>query len=509
MAYDESASQVWTRLANVKSATITKVERFAALTIPKVLLMEGTNPDDTLQSHDWQSLGAQAVNHVVNKLMIAMFAPSRPFFRMSPGKDTKKKAAEAGIPETSIGDILAKAERDAVQELDKRGQRPKLYQACRHLVVTGNVLLVLGKETMRVMGLRYFCVKRTAEGGVHTLVIREHIRFDELDTDIQDLLGRRYGSDDKVHHYKLICRQPDGSYRMSQWINETRLPGEWNARWTEERMPYRVLTWDLADEADYATGLVEDYYADFEALSTLAESIVTGAVQATEFRWVANPNGVTSPDDLRDSDNGDVIPGTTKDVGAVSPPVGEGVKLADAVEAKYTQRISRGFLLTSAVTRDAERVTAEEIRATAMELENSFGGVYSSLAPSLQKPMAEWLLRAADADIAGTDFGITIITGLDALSRNGDLENLTQGLRILNEVGSAAAPELQRRLKWQELADFVGQGVGVDLKRFVKDDGTIAQEDQAAAEHQANTDVSVAAGTAQAEAAAQPTTPPQ
>lgn len=506
--YEKSASAIWSALDSLKTPLMRRAERHAALTIPKLCLPEGTNLESTEQSHDWQSLGAQAVNHVTNKLMIAMFAPSRPFFRVQEGPKTKKAMEAAQIPETELGNILASAERKAVRELDARGQRPKLYQACRHLVVTGNVLMVLAKDALRIMGLRYFCVKRTAEGKVHTLVIREVLRFDELEEDIQNLLGHRYCDDGKVSHYKLIQRQPDGSYRMSQWINETRLPGKWNARWTEERMPYRVLAWDLGDEADYGTGLVEDYSGDFESLSVLSEAIVTGAIQVTEFRWVANPNGVTSVDDLRDSANGDTIAGTAKDVGTVQPDIAAGLKIADAVEAKYIQRISRGFLLTSAVTRDAERVTAEEIRATAMELEASFGGVYSNLAPSLQQPVAAWLLRMADADVAGTDLGIVIITGLDALSRNGDLENLKMGLGILNQL-SQSAEGLQRRLKWQELADFVGQGIGIDLKRFVKDDNTIAKEDAALAQQQASTNVQEAAGTAQAEQAAVGNQPPK
>jgi hypothetical protein len=502
----KTAADTWTELDGIKRPLMSRVERYAALTIPKVCLPLGWQPEAGDQSHDWQSLGAQAVNHVVNKLMIAMFAPSKPFFRVQEGKKTKAEAAKANIPETQIGTILAKMERDASRELDARAQRPKLYQACRHLVVTGNVLLILGKDSMRVLGLRYFCVKRTAEGKLHKLVVKETVRFDELDPEIQALMPSRYSPETKVAHYKLICREVSGQYRMTQWIEDKLLPPAWNARWSEDRLPYQVLTWDLADEADYGTGLVEDYSGDFEALSVLAEAVVSGAVAGTEFRWVANPNGVTSVDDMRDSANGDVIAGSAKDIGAISPPVADGIKMADMVEQKYSQRISRGFLLSSAVTRNAERVTAEEIRATAMELEASFGGVYSSLAPSLQKPIALWLLNVAGTSLSRTDLSVTIITGLDALSRNGDLENLKQGLATLAELTNVPEP-LQVRIKWQDLADFIGQGVGIDLKRFVKDDATVAQEQQAQAAQETQNQQAVDTNAAQAKAAADPQQP--
>lgn len=503
----DSASAVWSRLDGIKRALMVRIERYAALTIPKVCLPGGATTYNTEQSHDYQSLGAQAVNHVVNKLMVAIAAPSRPFFRVQAGPTTAKEMAAAKVSETDLGTILANLERDSVKELDAKGQRPKLYQALRHLVITGNVLMILDKDHIRILGMKYFCVKRNVKGEVHTLVIRESVFFDELDPNIRKLFGTRYHDETKVDHYKLIKRNPGpaGGYTMTQWIDETKLPKEWDARWSEEKMPYRVLTWDLADEADYGTGLVEDYAGDFEAMSVLAQATCEGGVMGTEFRWAVNPTGQTSVDDMNNSRSGDTIAGNPKDVGVIQPNTANGVKMAMDLENKYSQRIARGFLLQSAVTRDAERVTAEEIRATAMELESSFGGVYSSLAPQLQKPLAMWLLATAGTALHGTDLGIVIITGLDALSRNGDLENLRLALSDLAQLATAP-PQLQGRIKWQDLSEFVGQGRGVDLRRFIKSDDEYAQEQQAlrAAEtQQANEQ---AQGAAQADAQAQPPT---
>lgn len=501
----ETASQCWNRLNGLKEPLMTRVERYAALTIPKVCLPHGFNVESMDQTHDYQSLGAQAVNHVVNKLMVAMFAPSRPFFRVAEGKKTKESAAQAGISETAIGDILANMEREGTRMLDKLAQRPKLYQALRHLVVTGNALIILDPGMLRVMGLRYFNVKRTHDGKVHTLVIREQMRFDELDEAIQELLATEHKADDMVSHYRHICRVGK-RYKMTQWVEDSQLPPKYDGDWSEDKFPYRVLTWDLSDESDYGTGLVEDYAGDFEALSVLAESIVTGGVVGTEFRWVANPNGMTSIEDFRNSINGDVISGNAKDINAISPPVVEGVKMAQAVSQEYSQRISRGFLLGSAVTRSAERVTAEEIRMTAMELESSFGGVYSALAPSMQEPVALWMLENADLPIAGSDLSIVIVTGLDALSRNGDLDNLKLGIATLGGFINVPEP-LQQRIKWQETADFIGQAVGVDLKRFIMTDEEFQQVQQQMMAQQAAANTAEAGGIAQAQAAAQPNQP--
>lgn len=503
----ETASACWSRLAGLKEPLMTRVERYAAMTVPKVCLPTGFQVESMDQTHDYQALGAQACNHVVNKLMTAMFAPSRPFFRVAPGKKTKEEAAKIKLTETELNDVLAAMERDSATQLDTLGQRPKLYQVCRHLVITGNCLMVLDKDTIRAIGLRYYCVKRDYMGKVHTLVIREEMRFDELDPKIQALWSdARQKADNKVCLYRYIRRSPVGEYIMTQWVDETKLPKEWSARWKEENFPYRALAWDLTDDSDYGTGLVEDYAGDFEALSVLSEAIVTGAVVGTEFRWVAHPNGVTNIEDMRNSVNGDTIPGSAKDVSAITPPVQEGVKTASAISQEYAQRISRGFLMNSAVTRDAERVTAEEVRMNAMELESSFGGVYSMLAPAIQAPIAKWMMAMADTPLKGTDLKVVVVTGLDALSRNGDLENLKQAFTTLSAF--AQAPEaLIQRVKWQDLSDFIGQGCGVDLKRFImteKEFGAIQEQIRA---QQTQQEVDTAGGVATAEAAAQPPQP--
>src|SRR5690606_39318157 len=102
------------------------------------------------------------------------------------------------------------------------------------------------------------------------------------------------------------------------------------------------------------------------------------------------------------------------------------------------------FRSNSAMTRDAERVTAEEIRMTAMELETSFGGTYTALAGNFQTPLANWLLEKVDTKIDGKDFRVVVITGLDALSRNGELENLRLVFEDLAALQAAPEALLQR-----------------------------------------------------------------
>ena len=54
----------------------------------------------------------------------------------------------------------------------------------------------------------------------------------------------------------------------------------------------------------------------------------------------------------------------------------------------------RAFMLSTATTRQAERVTAEEkSRCRLQELETSHGGIYSKLADEWQTPLAHIILN--------------------------------------------------------------------------------------------------------------------
>lgn len=497
--YNETAREVWTRLAALKQPLMDRVERYASLTIPKIMLPDGFQPESTDQTHDFQSLGAQAVNHVVNKLVMALFRPSQPFFRLQVGDKTKAELAAAGITEPEIASALSETERNACRELDGLAQRPKLYLLARHLVVTGNVLVEFKDDALRVVGLRYWCVKRNLDGSVNTLVIREKVKFDELAPEVQQAMPPgRYQPETEVEFFRMLKRDSRGDMHLTQWVDDIRLPKQFNGKWKASEAPYRVITWDLADESDYGTGLVEEYAGDFEALSVLAEAVVDGAVLGCEFRWLVNPSGQTSADDFNSSKNGDALSGVPTDIQPTQGGNPNAVKIALEVASSYEQRIARGFLMSSGMTRDAERVTAEEIRLVANELETSFGGVYSALAANIQEPVARWLLDRVGASIKGKDLRVMVVSGLDALSRNSDLEALRLALGDLAQIATLP-PELQQRLDMAALAAFIGQGRGVALEKFLKSEEQVQQEIQQQREANVAEQSAIAAGEAAAQ----------
>lgn len=504
MSYSMTAASRWGQLDADRRSFLTRCEAYASYTLPKLCPLDGATQNNTEQRHDWQAVGAQAVNHLANKFMLAAFAPSRPFFRLDVAEDLMAQYIEMGATETEIAEAMSVGERKAIKILDGTASRPKMYEATKHLIVTGNVLLILGKDSIRIVGIKNYVVKRNVEGKPIEIMTRDNVLFDELTPDVQAYLRTRgitgkAGCQQKVDLYRWIKYNAEtGDMQMTQHVDNFDLPAKFGGKWPEERCPYRPLTWDLSDKDDYGTGLVEDYAGDFAGLSALSKAQIEAAILASQFRWLVNPGGITQPEDLERSENGSVVPGSANDISIVQSNKAADLAAVQAIGSEYISRIGRGFLLGTAVTRDAERVTAEEIRMQATELESSLGGVYSRLAVDFQTPMAYWLLDKAKLSIKGQKVKPIIVTGLDALSRNGDLENLKLWLSDMGAV-TTLPPALQQQLNMREIAVELAAGRGIQSSRFMKSQDQVAQEKEAAMQQQAN----MAASDAGAQAGAQ------
>ena len=496
-----TAKSRWETLNGLRSAFIDRCERYSQLTLRKLCAEEGYDQNTDESKLDWQSLGATSVNHLTNKLMLTMFSPSRPNFRLEPTDKMRAEAMAQGLEEEDLSALLAQAERSASRVIDKKQIRPKLYELLKNLVVLGNVLL-RRDGAVRAMGIKNYCVRRSISGKLIELVIREQIQFDELEEDVQEAVRAQKEKCDEVVSFYIWAKYSKGKYHVTQWVDDIELPAPFAGDYTEADFPYHALTWDLSDRANYGTGLVEEYAGEFEALSTLSEAMVQAAVLSSEYRWLLNPAGATSKDDLINSENGAILAGVKGDLEVLATgKVGDLETMLKMAEMNIN-RIGRGFLLSSAITRNAERVTAEEIRMTATELETGLGGVYSRLSIDLQWPLAQWQLKEIKLKLNDSDVEPVIITGLDALSRNADLENLKLFLadcEAVNQMTAAAQSVLKMDAIFRDLAT----GRGLLATKYVKTETERSQSSQAAVASVAAQEGAIAAAQAAGEQVAQ------
>jgi hypothetical protein len=503
----KDAQSVWNRLNNGRASMMRRLEKLAAYTLPHLLQPDGWDANQDGGGHDYQSIGAQAVNHLATKLMLSMFAPTRPFMRLDASPELKKLAREQDFPEEDLQNLLAQGERAAIKELDSMAARPKLFDLFKNLIVLGNSVITLPEEAEteepRVLGIRRFCVKRSLDSKLHTLVMREQVKKDELSEDAQALVPGKQ-SQSNVDYYVLVCRNAQDKYEVTHWVDDKQVTAKGTKTYSEEDLPYRVIAWNLADYADYGTGLCEEYMGTLAALSTVSAAAIKCAVLASEFRWLANPAGMTRPEDFNNSENGECLPGVEGDLSLVqaAAEVANALGVQRQLAQDYTNVIGRGFLMAGAVTRDAERVTAEEIRMIAQELETGLGGAYSRLAVDVQLPLGRYLLRRIKLAIKGSLIKPTIVTGLDALSRNGDLEALKAYISDVAQI-TVLPPEVLRYLPMSVILKDLATGRGLDGNRYANNSQAAAAAQKQEDQRQVAVDTATAEGQAQAKAAAE------
>ena len=90
-----------------------------------------------------------------------------------------------------------------------------------------------------------------------------------------------------------------------------------------------------------------------------------------------SPSSTTKPATIAKAGNGAIVQGRPEDVSVIQ--VGKTADFATAAQMAQNieKRMLEAFLVMN--VRNAERVTAEEVRLTQLELEQQLGGIFSLL----------------------------------------------------------------------------------------------------------------------------------
>lgn len=471
---------IWSRLDGKRQNHLNRARKCAALTIPSLLPPEGDDEDVQLAT-PYQSLGARAVNNLASKLMLTLFPPNSPFFRydLEPAVLDKlqKDFGEEGF-KTKVKKKLGMVEQDFTTYFEQNATRVPLYRGLRLAIVTGNALLEVPEENrMKVHRLDKFVVRRSPSGRMVEMVIKEGITREEVPEGIEAPASTDGDEKDKD---KVIDLFTYGKWNGNQWeVHQECLgkevPGS-DGTYTEEDFPYIPLTWMLSDGYNYGTGQVEEYLGDFISLDGLNKHLLEGAAAAAKVLMLVNPNGITNVDDLQKARNGAFVVGNSEDITVLQIEKFHDFKIAFDQAQQIDQRLSRAFLLNESIQRQAERVTAEEIRYMAQELNDAVGGIYSLLSLDLQLPLVNIYMGrlTKKKKLPKLPDGIhpTIITGFDALGRGHDLQKLAHGLEYLQPLG----PDVMATyLKVSNYIDRIFTALGVDTEGLIATEEEVAQ----------------------------------
>jgi hypothetical protein len=132
--------------------------------------------------------------------------------------------------------------------------------------------------------------------------------------------------------------------------------------------------------------------------------------------------------------------------------------------------------------RQAERVTAEEVRLTQLELEQSLGGLFSLLTVEFLIPYLNRILLVLQRGnqipkIPKDMVQPKIVAGVNALGRGQDLEALTQ---FIGTIAQTLGPEmLAKYIDPTEAIKRLAAAQGIDVLNLVKSPETMEAEMQA------------------------------
>jgi len=377
----------------------------------------------------FQGVGARGVNNLASKLLLALLPPNAPFFRLN--VDTFK-LQEEGAPLELITEIeasLQSVEEAVMAEISRESYRTGLHEALKQLIITGNSLIYLPDSGgMRVFRLDRYVIKRDPMGNVTQIVTRENLSFKTLPEEMQQIVGDDVDADGNVSLYTAILLNDSNKWEIFQDINDTRVPNS-EGIYEKDKSPFIPLRFSRVDGENYGRGYVEEYLGDLQSLESLTRAIVEGSAAAAKVLFLVNPNGTTRQRVLAEAPNGAIVQGSTQDVTTLQLQKGNDFQVAQATMNEIKDRLGHSFLLTSGVVRNAERVTAEEIRMLSQELETAIGGLYSLLSNELQIPLVNRIMAAMNKakrlpklpkDIVNP----VIITGVEALGRGNDLQKL-------------------------------------------------------------------------------------
>ncbi|CAB4139442.1 Head-to-tail connector protein, podovirus-type [uncultured Caudovirales phage] len=477
-------------LVSEREPFLRRARECAELTVPTLMPPAGHN-GSTEYYTPWQGTGAEGLNNLSSKLLLALFPPNSPFFRMSIDDFALEELTQQKGARAEIEKALNRYERAVAGEVESRAIRNSAFEALKQLVLSGNTLLYIGEEpgAMRVFRLDRYVVLRDPSGNPLEMVVREDVALAALPDEVQEMLkdaanGKPSDPLKTLQLYTWIKRVKN-KWTVHQEINGLVVP-ESEGAYPMDRCPWLPLRFSRIDGESYGRGYVETMMGDLRALEGLAQAIVEGSAAAARLLILVNPNGTTRAEDVTDSENGAAIAGQEGDVAMLQTNKASDFRVALETINNIERRLSRAFLMNASVQRPGERVTAEEIRFMAGELEDTLGGVYSVLSQELQLPLVKLLIAAMEKGrrlpaLPKAMVKPVITTGLEALGRGHDLNKL----QLFAQALSALGPDtLRAELNVSDFVTRIGAALGIDTNGLVKSPEQKAQEAQQAQQQQ-------------------------
>ena len=467
------------RLFDGRRQTRTDLARkCASLTIPSILPPSGWT-SDTVLPQPFSSIASRGVTAMASRMLSALMPLNdSPFFRFG-----LKNGAEA-TPE--VKGYLETLSYQVFNKVVSQNLRETIFQALQNLIILGDVLVIMDNDfSFKNLRIDQYVIQRNIQGKVMEII---HLEYEPTDTvdrydDRSDI-----GLQTRMGYKTIYCQYYLDEDKKLWYSKKEDTEGNVLDEGEYTVLPLIPLRWYGITGENYGRSHCEDILGDLISLENYTQSHIEGMAASSTFWIGVDPAGMTELDDISSASNGTFIPARQADIFCISPAQTLNPQVASTANAVAEMRreVADAFLMTRSAIPSGDRVTATAIRMIGSELETVLGGAFSAIARDLMEPIIKRtifiMLNNGDMDERMYDqffdkegtLQTEIITGLQALSRDSDLQKLMQ----MGEMVRNLPPQALQTFKWDSYATALISSLGFDSRMWVKSAEEVAQEQQ-------------------------------
>ena len=470
------------------SLRLNKLERArycSSLTVPSILPPEGWTEQMQLPQ-PFSSVPARGVTAMASRMLSALLPLNdMPFFKF--------ELATGVNPDPEIDRYLEELSYQVYNKLASGNLRESIYQALQHLIVVGDVMIIMEDDmNFRLIRLDRFVCRNDVYGQMEECIYIEYETLPEANTDTSALVLGTSDEEDKQGYrviYNRLVMDGDIWKLTRQDSNGNVLEGgEYVAP------PFIMLKWSTIPGENYARSHCEDLIGDIKTLEAFSEALTRGIAAASTFWMGVDPAGITEIDDIVGTPTGGFVAARPNEVHTISPAttINPQIQATQMGVDILRNEVGRAFLLDSASIPSGERVTATAVRMIGQELEHVLGGAFSAIARDLMEPIVKRtvFLMTSNGQIderlqemfTNEDLlSVQIVTGLQALSRDSDLQKLMQMGEMVRNLPEPAA----MLFKWDEYGKALITSLGFPANNWIKSEEDVKAEQMEIAQAEA------------------------
>jgi len=444
-------------IAKDRKAYEDRAEKNAEVSLQSIFPIESFTANDGYKTNYAQAVGGTGVTALASKLVFSLIPPQGRFFRMSPDADALNELSGGNQnAKSEVYSILSQGEAKVLKEIENQNIRTSAYEVLKALIVTGNVLMEkLPNNGIKVHSLRNYVVERGTDGEPVKIILKELISPYNPPKELESFVDvPEEGVDPEDLELFTGYIYAEGKWTMTQELEEEVVGKEVTYKDTK-KLPVKPLGWSFVNNEDFARAYIDEFLGFLIQFNKSSEIMVEGSFASAKVVYTVNPLGVTRKKDVAGASNLDIIDGKADDVTAIQTMKGNDMSMVMRFREEIRREIGKRFLDNSAIQRDAERVTAEEIQVMAKELETTLSGTFSLLSVDLLRTIVIWIMDELNIE-SGDGVGIDITVGLDALSRSREADLLMQYVSAIYQL------QYQDYLNESEIVSRLSKYMGVN-----------------------------------------------